>query len=187
MYTLPAWMVFSIGVGGAFLAWTFLVYWMHRLSHIHHARNPLWQLHRAHHMHPYLSQSGASKMPTFGQLFLWLGSWRASLDVFVVMTMPAILIAIISPRFGIPILVFHYVYEIFCSEYALDHNPNVQGRVTRIFAWGDFHLFHHMMPKRNFCLVITLWDRIFLTATDPKPGTAQSRQRQLLQAKVQQL
>jgi sterol desaturase/sphingolipid hydroxylase (fatty acid hydroxylase superfamily) len=185
MYAMPAWIEFPIGIGAAFLAWTFLVYWMHRLSHIHHRHNPLWQLHRAHHMIPYLSQPTGSAAPKIGQFFLWLGTWRTSLDVFLVMTMPAVFIAFFLPRFGIPVLVFHYCYEIFCSEYSLDHNPKVQGWLTRIFAWGDFHLFHHMMPKRNFSLIITLWDRVFFTATDPKPGTAQMRQQQLLAAKVQ--
>jgi sterol desaturase/sphingolipid hydroxylase (fatty acid hydroxylase superfamily) len=170
----------ATGLLTAALSWTFLVYWMHRLSHIHSPKNPLWQLHRAHHTVPYLSEPTGSAWPKLGQFVLWLGHWKTSLDVIVVMTLPAILIAVIAPRYGIPILIFHYLYEIFCSEYSLDHNPKVTGTITKYFAWGDFHLFHHMSPKKNYGLVITLWDRVFSTAHDPAPGTAFARQQETI-------
>jgi sterol desaturase/sphingolipid hydroxylase (fatty acid hydroxylase superfamily) len=168
---------FAIGFAGVFLLWTGIIYGLHRASHWHHPRNPLWHLHRAHHRHPYLQAESGSAWPRWPQFFLWLGSWRASLDVFVVMTLPAIAIALLWPRYGVPLLVFHYVYEVFCSEYALDHNPKIRGVWTRWFAWGDYHLYHHMKPKRNYSLLITLWDRVFGTAVDPEPGTAAQQQR----------
>ena len=181
------WIKDVLGMGGVLLLWTFIIYWMHRLAHIHHPRNPLWQLHRAHHAIGYLSAPSQSTWPRFGQFLLWLGSWRASLDVIVSMTIPAIVIAIIIPRYGVPLLIFHYFYELFCSEYALDHNPNIQGGITRVFAWGDFHLLHHMTPRNNFCLIITLWDRVFRTAVDPVPGTAARRRKSVLEQKANQL
>jgi sterol desaturase/sphingolipid hydroxylase (fatty acid hydroxylase superfamily) len=179
------WLQHGVNMALVLLLWTFAMYWLHRLSHWHHPKNPLWQLHRAHHTIPYLSAPSESPWPKLGQFFLWLGSWRASLDVFVVMTLPAIVIALVTPTYGIPLLLFHYLYEVLCSEYALDHNPRVQGWLTRFFAWGDFHLFHHMSPKHNYALIFTLWDRVFGTAVDPQPGTALKRQERALNAKVQ--
>ena len=167
------------GVFFAFLLWTFMIYWLHRWAHISHRLNPLWQIHRAHHAIIYLGKQPTVLRPRWYQYFFWLGDWRASIDVIISMTLPAILIACIWPRYGIPLLVFHYFYEVFFSEYVLDHNPRIQGKITQIFAWGDFHLFHHMAPRKNFCLIITLWDRVFGTAEDPHPGTALRRQQVL--------
>jgi sterol desaturase/sphingolipid hydroxylase (fatty acid hydroxylase superfamily) len=168
----------------ALLVWTFTSYWLHRISHISHSKNPLWHIHRAHHKIPYLGEPTGSIFPRIGQFFMWLGTWRTSLDVIIVLTIPAVIIAIVAPRYGIPILIFHYFYEVFCSEYALDHNPRIKGFVTKIFAWGDFHLYHHMSPKNNFGLIITFWDRVFGTSVDPKPGTSEKRQQQLLNTRA---
>ena len=183
-YSLTQLGIDTIWMVSLVLLWTFIAYWLHRLSHISHPNNPLWQIHRAHHKIPYLSEPTGSILPRFGQFFLWLGSWRASLDVIMVMTLPALLIAVAFPRYGIPLLVFHYFYEVFCSEYALDHNPQIKGKVVKYFAWGDFHLFHHVSPKKNFGLIITLWDRVFGTSTDPEPGSAEKRQMQMLDSRT---
>ena len=169
-----------ICMGAITLAWTFIAYWLHRVSHISNPKNPLWKIHCAHHRIPYLSEPTGSKVPKIGQFFLWLGSWRTSLDVIIVLTLPALVFAITLPRYGIPLLIFHYLYEVFLSEYALDHNPRIKGALTRYFAWGDFHLYHHIAPKNNFGLMITLWDRVFNTSVDPEPGTAEKRQLQML-------
>ncbi len=179
-----SWIKDVAGIVGVVLVWTFSIYWLHRLAHIHHPKNPLWHLHRAHHAIHYLGTPRKSFWPSLGQFLFWLGSWRASLDVIVTITIPAIILAVFLPRYGIPLLIFHYFYEVFCSEYALDHNPNIKGRLTRIFAWGDFHLLHHMTPRNNFSLIITFWDRVFGTAVDPSPGTAERRQKSLLAQKA---
>lgn len=182
-----SWMKDAAGFIGVILLWTLVMYWIHRLAHIHHPKNPFWQLHRAHHAVAYLSAPSKSTWPRLGQLVFWLGSWRATLDVIVTMTIPAILIAILIPRYGIFLLAFHYIYELFFSEYALDHNPKIKGFITHIFAWGDFHLLHHMTPRKNYSLIITLWDRVFQTAEDPAPGTAERRQKFLLEQKANRL
>ena len=175
---------YLLGILLTFLVWTLCLYVMHRLSHIPHKYNPLWQLHRAHHRIPYLSTPSGSVWPQFGQFFLWLGNWRASLDVIVSMTLPAIALAIAVPKYGVPVLVLHYFYEIFLSEYALDHNPRIQGAVTRYWACGDYHLHHHAHPARNFGLMLTLWDRVFGSAFDPQPGAALARQQKLITARA---
>lgn len=162
-------------LGAAFLLWTLAIYWLHRLSHMRARWNPLWRIHRAHHRHPYLRRYEPAGWPRAGQWFLWLGDWESSLDVIVQMTIPLLVIAWIWPDVGVPLLVFHYLYELFLSESQLDHNPKITGRATRYFAWGDFHLHHHINPKHNYGLMITLWDRVFGSAHDPAPGSAWRR------------
>lgn len=158
-----------------FLLWTLAVYAMHRLAHWRHRWNLLFSLHRKHHSHPYLREYVPPGWPHWKQWLLWLGDWQSSLDVLVSMTLPALLIAFWMPEVGIPILLFHYFYELFASEHQLDHNPRISGRLTHWFAWGDYHLHHHSHPLHNFGLMITLWDRVFGTAHDPKPGAAWRR------------
>ena len=169
------WAGYLAKLGAAFLLWTFVIYWMHRFSHVRWRWNPLWKVHRAHHLHPYLRCYEPAGWPKVGQWFLWLGDWQSSLDVIVQMTIPLLVIAWFMPDVGLPLLAFHYIYEVFLSENQLDHNPKITGRVTRWFAWGDFHLQHHVHPKQNIGLMITLWDRLFGTANDPQPGMAWRR------------
>lgn len=157
---------FVASVFAVFLLWTCIIYWLHRISHIKHVRNPLWIIHRAHHRLPYFS-SAPRYAPSPGQFFFWLGNWKESLDVILVMTIPLILLTIAFPSQGACLLVFHYLYEVFLSESVLDHNPYLKGPWTRFFAWGSFHLVHHVQLQKNFCLMITLWDHVFGSAIRP--------------------
>ncbi|MEZ5439945.1 MAG: sterol desaturase family protein [Lysobacterales bacterium] len=177
MSDLQVWSVlrYLLGLLGCFLLWTLAIYWLHRWSHIHHRLNPLWWIHRAHHAEPYLRQDSRPSWPHWGQYLFWLGGVRLSLDVILVMTLPLLLITWIWPQFGIPLLVFHYFYEVFLSESVLDHNPRVTGRWTHWFAWGDFHLHHHVHLQRNFGLLVCCWDWLFGTSEHPKPGASLER------------
>ncbi|MCE9596651.1 MAG: sterol desaturase family protein [Spirochaetia bacterium] len=159
---------FVVSVLALFLLWTCIIYWLHRISHIKHAKNPLWIIHRAHHRLPYFSEA-PRPWPRLGQYFFWLGNWKESLDVIFVMTIPLGLLTIVFPAQGACLLVFHYFYEVFLSESRLDHNPYLTGRWTKFFAWGSFHLVHHVQLQKNFCLMITLWDHVFGSAIEPDP------------------
>ncbi len=142
------------------------MYLLHRLSHVKHRLNPLWKIHRAHHKVPYLSED-RELLPQPAQFLFWLGSWRLSLDVIIVMTLPLLVLTWFFPTQGLILLVFHYLYEVFLSEALLDHNPRIRGSLTRVFAWGHYHLYHHMNLKRNYGLVVTWWDWLFGTASMP--------------------
>jgi sterol desaturase/sphingolipid hydroxylase (fatty acid hydroxylase superfamily) len=172
---------YAVGLLAWFLVWTLIMYALHRLGHVHSKRNPFWIVHTAHHRIAYLTRRPVNNWPKLAQFWLWLGDWRTSLDVFITMTLPLILIAWVVPEYGIPLLVFHYFYEIFLSEHRLDHNPYVSGAITKVFAWGDFHLYHHAHPRKNFGLLITLWDRVFGSAIDPEPGSARRRLEHLME------
>jgi sterol desaturase/sphingolipid hydroxylase (fatty acid hydroxylase superfamily) len=96
-------------------------------------------------------------------LFFYFGSIYATLDVLFMLTLPALIVYFIYPPLGIYILVLHYLYEVFLSEGALDHNPAIRGATTRFFAWGQYHLHHHRTWMSNYGLIITLWDNVFRT------------------------
>jgi sterol desaturase/sphingolipid hydroxylase (fatty acid hydroxylase superfamily) len=59
----------------------------------------------------------------------------------------------------------HYVYEVLLSDARFDHNPDLQGPITRVFACGSYHLEHHRDPTRHFGLILTLWDHLLSTTT----------------------
>lgn len=150
-----------LAILGLFLLWTFLVYWMHRAAHVRSKYNFLYKLHLSHHRINYLKEENrAFKWP---QLFFYFGSFSASLDVLIMLTLPAFMTFAVFPQYGIYILAFHYIYEVFLSEGTLDHNPKIKGKVTRFFAWGEYHLSHHEKWNCNYGLTITFWDLVFGT------------------------
>jgi sterol desaturase/sphingolipid hydroxylase (fatty acid hydroxylase superfamily) len=157
-----------------FLVWTFIIYWLHRLSHIHHKLNLLWRIHSAHHRGQYFPSPPDMKFH-WSQLFFWHGNIASTLDIYLVFTAPALLIFLVSPYYGWPILGFHYVYEAFLSGAALDHNLKLKGWLTRYFAWGGYHLYHHVHLRQNYGLLITLWDFVFRTAHIPSDNFVESR------------
>ncbi len=165
---------YMIGIAGCFLLWTFCIYWLHRLSHIHHKRNPLWKIHQAHHRIKYF-QLRPYEPPSLGSYFFWLGDFKTSFDVFLVMTVPLLIISYFFPQYGIGLLIFHYFYEVFGSEAVLDHNPRIEGKITHYFAWGSYHLYHHVDLKKNYGLMTTFWDHVFGTAVHPEAGFLASK------------
>jgi sterol desaturase/sphingolipid hydroxylase (fatty acid hydroxylase superfamily) len=143
-----------------FLLWMLIAYWIHRIAHIPHKYNFLFKIHLAHHKYEY----GKPSWPRWHEYFLWYGDLRSSLDVWITLTFPAMVITLIDPRHGIILLIINYIYEVFLGGDVLDHNPKIRGRITKIFAWGQFHLTHHRNVRKNYSFYITLWDHIFRTA-----------------------
>lgn len=151
----------TIYILGLFLLWTFLVYLMHRLAHIRHKHNLFHAIHLSHHKIDYLNAN--NRKFKWYYFFFYFGSLNATLDVLIMLTLPAFIVYFIYPPLGIYILIFHYLYEVLLSEGALDHNPAIKGRITSFFAWGEYHLTHHKTWVSNYGLVITFWDTIFKT------------------------
>jgi len=151
-----------------FLIWSLYSYIIHRIAHIPNKKNPLLKIHVVHHRVEY----DDSILPSWPNFFFWFGSWRASLDVWITLTLPVVVIAIIDPIPGLILLAFHYFYEIFFASNVIDHNPNIKGKITKFFAIGQYHVKHHEVYRSNYGFFITLWDHLFGTvhdgATHPK-------------------
>ena len=146
---------------GLFLLWTLLVYFLHRLAHFRHKRNPLYRIHICHHRVNYFKEE--NRKFRWCYLLFYFGGLNETLDVLLVLTLPALVVYFIYPPTGVYILCFHYFYEVFFSEGLLDHNPKVKGGITKFFSWGQYHLTHHRTWKYNYSLIITLWDYVFST------------------------
>jgi sterol desaturase/sphingolipid hydroxylase (fatty acid hydroxylase superfamily) len=142
---------------GYFFLWSLWGYVMHRIAHINVRFNVLKYFHLKHHAYNY----GDSRMPPWHDYFFWFGCWRSSMDVYLTFTLPLVILAFYDPTYGLTLLAFHYVYEVFLSRNVLDHNPNIRGWITRVVPIGEFHLQHHRNFRGNYSFYITLWDYLF--------------------------
>lgn len=140
------------------LAWTGMAYGIHRIAHLPGPWNLLNRLHRAHHHPDYLK---ARRRLRWHHFLLCFGSLEETLDGWITLTLPALLLGCLAPSHAPMLLGFHYLYEIFLSDDRLDHNPSLQGPLTRWFAWGEYHLAHHRQPTQHYGLILTCWDLIF--------------------------
>jgi sterol desaturase/sphingolipid hydroxylase (fatty acid hydroxylase superfamily) len=144
------------------VAWLGMAYGIHRLAHWPSPWNHLHRWHRAHHAPAYLDEVRRFR---WHHALLCFSSVPETLDVWFTLTLPVLLVALLLPQQGAVLLLFHYVYEILFSDQRLDHNPRIHGPLTRAFAWGQYHLHHHADPRRNFGLILTVWDHVFATAS----------------------
>jgi len=140
------------------LAWTGLAYGIHRMAHQRGTWNLLNRIHRAHHHPDYLK---AQRSLRWHHFLLCFGSLEETLDGWITLTLPALLLALLSPSHAPVLLGLHYLYEIFLSDNRLDHNPSIQGGLNHWFAWGEYHLEHHRQPAKHFGLILTFWDVVF--------------------------
>lgn len=152
---------------GYFLLWSLWSYWIHRIAHSSMRRfNVLRYIHLQHHFHNY----GSSLLPPWHDYFFWFGSWRSSMDVYLTFTLPLVILALYDPPYGLTLLAFHYVYEVFLSRNVLDHNPNIRGWITRIIPVGEFHMQHHRNVCCNYSFYTALWDYLFGSYDKGGPG-----------------
>lgn len=135
-----------------FLAWTFVLYWIHRAAH---SIPMLARLH-AHH-HSYINQSGSKSNWEFNNLLLFNDNWPSTLDLWITEAIPTVIFAWITGAWWIA--VFYYVWAAFLQE-LLEHRSKFD---FYPFTAGEWHLDHHRHPKYNFGLFVPVWDGIFGT------------------------
>lgn len=161
-----------------FLVWSLCAYALHRAGHVAHRSNVLFRIHMAHHRTAYPGHIRPRDcLPAPANFLLWFGSLQASADVWITLVLPALVLTALQPMEGKYLLLLVYLYEVFCSELLLDHNPALCGPLTRLFAWGDYHLQHHHHAKTNYGLYITLWDTVFWTRAASRKRAALRTQR----------
>jgi hypothetical protein len=134
----------------ALLLWPGMAYGIHRLAHW---CTP-WNL--PHHLHAAHRQSGClrrARRLRWHHFLLCFSSVSETLDVWFTLTLPLLAISLVLTVQGAILLVFQYLYEIFCIDSQLDHNPSHSGPLTRVFAWGEYHLHHHSNPSHKFGLI----------------------------------
>jgi sterol desaturase/sphingolipid hydroxylase (fatty acid hydroxylase superfamily) len=131
------------------------------LAHIHSPKNPLWQLHRAHHKNNYTNSR--PRWPRWHEFLFWFGSFPKTFDVLLTFTLPALLCAWLFGGSAWLLLPFHYFWEVFLSDTVLEHNPKIGNPFVRFLAVGQYHLHHHRTLNSNYGFFTPLWDIIFGT------------------------
>ena len=134
-----------------FLAWTFCLYWIHRIVHkVPYVKKWHWDHHN------YIVRHG-SKGWHWNNLFLFNDTWTSTLDLYVTEVMPTITFSWLTGQWWIFIL--YYIWAAFFQE-MLEHNKNID---VPIFTSGKWHLIHHRHPNKNYGLFFPVWDMFFKT------------------------
>lgn len=140
------------------ILWTFFAYWIHRFSHTTKWRW-LRRVHAEHHKTVY-----GDHTPIIAHWTVWLfwfGNIKHSLNVYLTITLPAVLAAIICQTWWV--LVIHYFYEVICADGLVDHNDKLTGKVWAFFGVGSWHMDHHRYPLKNYGFGLSIWDKIWGT------------------------
>lgn len=135
-----------------FLAWTFMLYWIHRLGH----QIPVVRkIHMGHH------RFIATNLPPkwhWTNLFLFQDDWPSTVDVWVTEIIPTLIFCWITGAWWIA--VFFYLWSALIQE-SIEHNPRFN-----FYPWstsGQWHLMHHSNGNCNYGIFITVWDKMFQT------------------------
>ncbi len=135
-----------------FVATDFLAYWMHRLNHW----SWLWSTHAFHHS---------------TRNIYWASGMRGSPVHFLLLGLPALIVQVVFSPQG-PVMTLVLAYGVVHNS-LIHSNLKIPTRLlNRIFVTGETHFVHHGRDPRlggsNFGFLLTIWDRLFGTWTDPQ-------------------
>jgi hypothetical protein len=91
----------------AVLLWLGLAYGIHRLAHWSVPWNALHRWHAHHHSPQYFRRPQRFR---WHHLLLCFASPQETFDIWVTLTLPALLVCLIWPAQGALLLAFHYAY-----------------------------------------------------------------------------
>lgn len=135
----------------AFLIWTFVAYWTHRIVH---SVQPFKDWHADHHR---TVDTGQETGRHWSNYFFWVDSWKSTLDFWVVEIIP---LAIVCWLMGTWLLfVPYWIWVAFLQE-KVEHDPTF--RIPG-FTSGTWHMVHHSNCRTNFGTFIPIWDKLFGT------------------------
>lgn len=137
-----------------FLAWTFVLYWMHRFAH-YTSCNVIKNSHCDHHRY-IIAHNGSSWH--WNNLFLFNETWASTVDLWLTEVIPTIIFSFVTGYWGI--LIFYYLWSALIQE-KIEHNANFN-----MYPWitsGKWHLLHHRYADKNLGLFIPIWDILFKT------------------------
>lgn len=134
-----------------FLAWTFIIYWIHRLCHTVSA---LSYFHKFHHR--YVAKNYITWH--WSNLFLFNDDWPSTIDYWITEVLPTLIFVIITEQWWLGIC--FYIYAAFIQEW-LEHNPNFS--LYPFYTSGKWHMLHHSAPPCNYGIGTPFWDWVFKT------------------------
>ena len=126
-----------------------MLYWIHRLVH---RLEFLSRFHRAHHR--YISRS-TSKW-TYRNLVLYTDDKESTIDMWLGEVIPTILFCIVFDALWL--WLFYYIWAALLQD-TLEHSNLNWYPLTM----GKWHMMHHKDARRNFGLLLPIWDKIFKT------------------------
>lgn len=134
-----------------FLAWTLVLYWIHRAAHAIPA------LQYAHWDHHWYITNHKDMGWHWSNLFLFNDNWISTLDLWLTEVIPTVLFAWFFDAWWL--VVFYYVWAAVIQE-AVEHNSRINWYPI---TSGQWHLTHHQNPSKNFGVFIPVWDKVFGT------------------------
>jgi len=156
-FHLPAWPAHSLAAGVAALVfYDFCYYWAHRLGH---EVAVLWAAHVVHHSSEYFNLSTALRQTSSGALFGWI--------FYIPMALAGV-----SPTLFVTVALIDLLYQYWVHTELIDR----LGWLDRVLVTPSNHRVHH--GQNDYCLdrnyggILILWDRLFGTFVDERPGEA---------------
>jgi sterol desaturase/sphingolipid hydroxylase (fatty acid hydroxylase superfamily) len=136
----------------AFLAWTFYLYWIHRVCH----KVPFVKTAHQDH-HKFINLHGKTSWH-WNNLLLFNDTWTSTIDLWITEVMPTLLFSYITGHWWLS--VFYYLWAALIQE-VVEHNPKFN--LYPVLTSGKWHLVHHRDSTKNFGLFIPVWDILFGT------------------------
>jgi sterol desaturase/sphingolipid hydroxylase (fatty acid hydroxylase superfamily) len=137
-----------------FIAWTFLLYWLHRIIH---ATPVLQRIHAQHH--GYINTHSTAW--SWNNLVLFNDNWICTLDLWITDVIPTVAFAWLTGQWWL--VAFYYIWAAFIQE-QVEHNPKFS--LYPYLHSGKWHLVHHKNSNKNFGMFIIIWDILFSTHAD---------------------
>jgi sterol desaturase/sphingolipid hydroxylase (fatty acid hydroxylase superfamily) len=139
-----------------FLAWTFMLYWIHRISH---QLDFLKSFHIDHHRFVIKQLDNNFNLLNWhwNNLLLFNDNWNSTIDLWLTEVLPTIVFSILIGQYWI--LFFYYIWAAFLQE-SIEHNPRFN---LFLFTSGKWHLLHHRHWNKNYGLFFPIWDIVFST------------------------
>lgn len=134
-----------------FFAWTFILYWIHRIGHkIPHIKKWHWD------HHSYIVRNGSPSWQ-WNNLLLFNDTWISTLDLYVTEVIPTLLFSWITGQWWI--FIFYYMWAA-APQVVLEHSKKLD---FPLLTAGRWHLIHHRHPNKNYGLFFPIWDILFGT------------------------
>jgi sterol desaturase/sphingolipid hydroxylase (fatty acid hydroxylase superfamily) len=134
-----------------FLAWTFMLYWIHVLAH----QLPVVRKYHLDH-HRFINKHGNSGWQ-LNNLFLYNDTVKSTFDLWITEVIPTLLFSWVTGQWWVSIV--YYIWAAFLQE-ALEHKKNFN---IPLLSAGKWHLIHHSAHSKNYGLFFPIWDIIFGT------------------------
>ena len=139
-------------IAAVFLAWTFMLYWIHRAVH----RIPVFNRYHQDH-HRFIDRHGGTAWH-WNNLLLYNDTMASTIDLWITEVIPTLLFSAVTGFWWLSVA--YYLWAALLQE-QLEHNPKFD-----FYPWitsGRWHLVHHRKQRKNYGLFHPLWDKIFKT------------------------